>query len=107
MSDLLRPIPQYVLGCLPAIATVGASPMEGFLSKLMWMMRCLGCPFSGLYYNTVTKNDRTSLCIFWLSVEHFEIIIESSDDNGVKILHRPIGIYNMRLAQENFTKKTK
>ncbi|CAG8520341.1 3552_t:CDS:2, partial [Racocetra persica] len=44
---LLDPVPQYVLGCLPAIVIIGASPKNRFMVKLAWLFRCLGCPFTG------------------------------------------------------------
>ncbi|CAG8601402.1 6777_t:CDS:2 [Ambispora leptoticha] len=64
VHHLLEPIPQYVLGCLPALATIGAAPMENFLHKLIWVAICLGCPFTGLFYTCIIPNDE--LPIFWL-----------------------------------------
>ncbi|CAG8716660.1 6977_t:CDS:2, partial [Funneliformis mosseae] len=43
IRKLQDPVSQYVLGCLPAIATIGIAP---------W-------------------SDKKSLCIYWLSSDHF------------------------------------
>src|SRR6266496_1673725 len=51
VRKLLNPIPQYVLGSLPAIAIVGETPREKFAEKIAWVLRCLGCPFTGLFYS--------------------------------------------------------
>ncbi|RIA81495.1 hypothetical protein C1645_836889 [Glomus cerebriforme] len=70
---LLEHVPQYVLGCLPAIAMIGASPMDNFLEKLAWVLRCLGCPFVGLFYNLNIGGKKTLRCIYWLSSDYFVI----------------------------------
>ncbi|CAG8759067.1 2367_t:CDS:2 [Dentiscutata erythropus] len=38
---LQNPIPQYVLGSLPAILTIGATPHKTLLAKFLWFVRCL------------------------------------------------------------------
>jgi len=41
---LINPIPQYILGILPAII-MGASPFSTLFSQTMHVFLCLGCPF--------------------------------------------------------------
>ncbi|CAI2177103.1 8810_t:CDS:1 [Funneliformis geosporum] len=109
IKSLLSSLPSYVLGCLPTIATIGASPMRGFLEKLMWVYRCLGCPFTGLYYTCNINNDETSLCCYWLEAKYF-ISIGNHDEETFKIEglpYRPIGIHYKSLIRGQFTKEMK
>jgi hypothetical protein len=110
ISKLLNPIPQYVLGCLPAIAIIGASPKEEFTKKLVWVLRCLGCPFTGLLYSCNVGRRDVSLCVYWLSSEYFKKKNEAQKSpNGEskeveeqqpqQLDHRPIGIYTMSLDE--------
>ncbi|CAI2178234.1 6240_t:CDS:1 [Funneliformis geosporum] len=109
IKDLLSSIPSYVLGCLPAIATIGASPMRGFLEKLMWVFRCLGCPFTGLYYTCNISNDESSLCLYWLEAKYFKFVgnhdEEKSKVDGDQLTYRPIGIHYKSLIREKFTRE--
>ncbi|CAI2189453.1 5727_t:CDS:2, partial [Funneliformis geosporum] len=95
IRKLQDPVPQYVLGCLPAIATIGAAPWDDFTDKLLWLTRCLGCPFTGLFYTCCIKHDVTSLCIYWLPSDRFR-------HNGDEIQYRPFGIYAMDAGQVEF-----
>ena len=90
IHKLLEPIPQYVLGCLPAIAIIGESPMAKFAEKLAWVFRCLGCPFIGLFYSINVGGQRESRCIFWLSSNHFT-------SAGQQLRRRPFGFHYMKL----------
>ncbi|CAJ0824607.1 2280_t:CDS:2, partial [Entrophospora sp. SA101] len=40
------PVPQYIAGLIPVIVILGASPVERLIFKLIWVLRCLGCPFT-------------------------------------------------------------
>ncbi|CAG8687379.1 24048_t:CDS:1 [Cetraspora pellucida] len=86
---LQSPAPQYVLGCLPVIVTVGHAPDNGCIRKLLWILRCLGCPFSGLFYHCNIMNDETSMCIYWLSYDNF------SQENDELVSRRPVGHHSM------------
>ncbi|CAG8756394.1 16573_t:CDS:2 [Dentiscutata erythropus] len=88
---LLEPIPQYVLGCLPAIAIVGASPTNKFTRKLTWVLRCLGCPFMGIFYAVNVGGNKESRCLFWLPVDYF---IKDETNEGLE--YRPVGLYTMK-----------
>lgn len=92
IGKLLDPIPQYVLGCLPAIAIMGACPKEKFSQKLTWVLRCLGCPFTGLLYACNVGTNEAKLCIYWLTSEHFS-------SRGQQLNHRPVGIYTMSVDE--------
>ncbi|CAG8482343.1 38189_t:CDS:2 [Gigaspora margarita] len=48
IHKIQNPIPQFALGSLPAIATIGTTPHNGLRAKFMWFMRSLGRPFTGL-----------------------------------------------------------
>ncbi|GBC10632.1 hypothetical protein RclHR1_00980009 [Rhizophagus clarus] len=115
ISKLLNPIPQYVLGCLPAIAIIGASPKEKLSEKLIWVLRCLGCPFTGLLYSCTIGAKGIYLCIYWLSSQHFRIQtdeeqnkeqkdgVEQQEDEGQdddKLQYRPIGIHTMPVMDQ-------
>jgi hypothetical protein len=84
LDKLQNPIPQYVLGTLPAIATMGATPKNGMFAKLTWLARCLSCPFTGLFYFCNIKSDPVAMSTYWLSSDHF------IQDEEV-ILYRPVG----------------
>src|SRR5205809_784451 len=86
IHKLLDPIPQHVLGCLPALILIGASPTSKFAKKLAWVFRCIGCPFTGLFYSLNIGSKSESLCIYWLSSDHFII-----DERQAKV--RPFGIH--------------
>ncbi|CAG8689777.1 27694_t:CDS:1 [Dentiscutata erythropus] len=92
VHKLSEPIPQYVLGCLPAIAIVGASPENLFTKKLIWVLRCLGCPFMGIFYSVNIGGNQIHRYLFWLPVNNFE------DNAGRLIPYRPVGVYTMRLS---------
>ncbi|CAG8666960.1 480_t:CDS:1 [Funneliformis caledonium] len=97
IRKLQDPVPQYVLGCLPAIATIGVAPWVDFMEKLIWLIRCLGCPFTGLFYTCCVKSDETSLCVYWLSSDRF---IRSDNDNLItEIPNRPFGVHAMNIEQ--------
>ncbi|CAB4398510.1 unnamed protein product [Rhizophagus irregularis] len=85
---LQDPIPQYVLGCLPAIATIGAAPDNGLMNKLIWIFRSLGSPFSGLFY--FCNINEKGMCAYWLPSDSFI-------QNGNTILYRPFGHHAMEL----------
>src|SRR3954453_10849635 len=89
LNNLKNPIPQYVLGCLPAIAIMGASPKEDFRDKLIWVLVCLACPFMGLLYTCNVKSDETA--IYWLPKRFF------IGENGKEIPYRPIGHHIMKI----------
>ncbi|RIA85798.1 hypothetical protein C1645_781140 [Glomus cerebriforme] len=91
VRSLQDPAPQYVLGCLPAIATIGAAPDNGLINKLLWIFRCLGCPFTGLFYSCNINSDPISMSTYWLASDQFI-------KNGNKIPFRPVGHYSMEIA---------
>jgi hypothetical protein len=99
IKEFLNPIPQYVLGCLPAIAILGASPKEKFTEKLVWILRCLGCPFTGLLYSCNVGRGDVSLCVYWLSSKYFSIR-EQEDNQLQQLRHRPVGVYAMSVDTE-------
>ncbi|CAG8613868.1 2332_t:CDS:2, partial [Dentiscutata heterogama] len=88
-----KPIPQYVIGCLPALAIVGASPINKFSYKLVWIFRCLGCPFMGVFSSINVGGDKISRCLFWLSSDYFEIRGSSTPPK-----YRPIGFHAMEVS---------
>ncbi|KAF0554662.1 hypothetical protein F8M41_019005 [Gigaspora margarita] len=90
IHKLSEPIPQYVLGCLPAIAIVGASPANKFTQKLIWILRCLGCPFIGIFYSVNVGGHKQSRCLFWLPANNFK-----NNANG-ELSYRPVGLYTMK-----------
>ncbi|CAB4373756.1 hypothetical protein RhiirA5_499088 [Rhizophagus irregularis] len=94
IRTLQDPAPQYVLGCIPAIATIGAAPDKGLTNKLLWILRCLGCPFTGLFYACGICNDPITMSTYWLTSEHFM-------KDGKKLPYRPFGHYHtIKIADE-------
>ncbi|CAG8479707.1 9091_t:CDS:1 [Ambispora leptoticha] len=98
VQNLLSPMPPYVLGSLPAIATIGAAPMEDFFQKLMWLSRCLGSPFIGLFYTCNIPSDSTF--IFWLPKHYFRRV---ETDN--EIPYKPVGHHAMLLVMPEFERR--
>ncbi|CAG8575986.1 11832_t:CDS:2 [Gigaspora rosea] len=87
-----NPIPQYVLVCLPALATIGTAPYSSLKKKMFWIFRCLGCPFTGLFYSCNTADNAIAICIYWLSSKHFCI----KGEEGISSPHcRPVGHHSM------------
>jgi hypothetical protein len=90
-------VPQYVLGTLPAVATIGATPVEGLISKLFWMFRCLSCPFTGLFYFCNIGNVDRAMNAYWLDSVNFVEI------KGDDVKYRPIGHHSMELVKSSIT----
>ncbi|CAG8648612.1 11317_t:CDS:1, partial [Racocetra persica] len=90
IRNLQNPIPQYVLGTLPAIAILGTTPHSGLCAKLIWFARCLGCPFTGMFYFCNIGNIPSEMCAYWLSAEYF-------DFEGNLIDYLPVGHHAMQL----------
>ncbi|CAG8487805.1 1431_t:CDS:1 [Ambispora gerdemannii] len=104
IRKLQDPVPQYVLGCLPAVATIGAAPKKSFITKLFWVARCLGCPFIGLFYTCNVKIDETT--IYWLKKSCFMEVYENVEEQIVaekEIPHRPFGHHAMMVIHKNST----
>ncbi|CAG8603174.1 7577_t:CDS:1, partial [Paraglomus brasilianum] len=81
---LVNPIPQYLLGILPAILILGDSPFTTLFSKMLRVFICLGSPFVGLFYflNINTGKDQAQAqaqgppnvvdaCAYWLPAGRF------------------------------------
>ncbi|CAG8662144.1 1465_t:CDS:1 [Dentiscutata erythropus] len=98
IHNFSEPIPQYVLVCLPAIAIAGASPANMFTKKLMWILRCLGCPFIGIFYSVNVGSSPESRCLFWLPADKFT-------NDGKVLSYRPFGVYAMRLEDNPVVKE--
>src|SRR6266542_4745851 len=104
---LQNPVPQYVLGCLPVIATGGTAPDNGLMNKILWIIRTLGCPFSALFY--FCNIDEKEMCAYWLASDSFvrekenrentintvnTVNIENTENS---ISYRPFGYHAMEL----------
>ncbi|CAG8584368.1 5364_t:CDS:1 [Cetraspora pellucida] len=81
INRLQNPIPQYVLGSLPIITIIGTTPRESLLWKLLWFMRCLGCPFTGMLYFCNIEKKKVEMCVYWLESVHF-IKVDKKKENG-------------------------
>nr|CAG8683800.1 8939_t:CDS:1 [Entrophospora candida] len=90
------PVPQYIAGLIPVIAILGTSPFIRLIFKLIWVLRCLGCPFTGLFYYLVIGADRVEMCIYWLPEEYFVTT------KGKKLDFHPVGLHakNMLITWE-------
>ncbi|CAG8584165.1 924_t:CDS:1 [Acaulospora morrowiae] len=85
--QLLDPIPQYVSGCLPGLAIMGESPANTRTQKLTWLLRCLGCPFTGLFYAINVGGKKESRVAYWLSSNRFVT------KRGTEPEFKPFGFY--------------
>src|ERR1043165_3866570 len=94
LYKFLEPTPQYVLGCLPALAIIGESPMNKFPEKLAWVFRCLGCPFLGLFYALNVGGGKESRCMYWLSSDYF------LGAEKQQLPYRPFGFHTMNLKRD-------
>ncbi|CAG8492945.1 1762_t:CDS:1 [Cetraspora pellucida] len=106
LNKLQHPIPQYVLGCIPVIAIIGANPITGLWTKLQWIFRCLGCPFCGLIYVCAVSNDKTDLCTYWLDKDKFVGVSDGSQGNFISegvdpVPFRPVGQYAKKFYPNN------
>jgi len=50
IRKLQDPMPQYVLGLIPVIVTLGTAPFNHLKYKLTYVFRCLGAPYTGLFF---------------------------------------------------------
>ena len=99
LDKLQNYIPQYILGTLPAIATIASTPESGLITKLLWLARCLGCPFTGLLYFCITSSDPVEMSAYWLSSKYFirDIALDIQDN---KPLYRPVGHHAKKIEKE-------
>ncbi|CAG8571744.1 15274_t:CDS:2 [Cetraspora pellucida] len=93
---LQNPIPQYVLGTLPAIAITGTNPENSLSDKLYRLLQCLSCPFIGLFYfcNVVSKDagskevesTKVQMSAYWLEKDEHslekEYFIHNQNDSS-------------------------
>nr|CAG8628381.1 11774_t:CDS:2 [Entrophospora candida] len=86
IPKLQEPMPQYISGLIPVIVTLGTSPFESLICKLFWVFKCLGCPFTGLFYYLVIEDDPVEMCIYWLPEEYFVTTKEK------KLDFHPVGL---------------
>ncbi|KAF0425633.1 hypothetical protein F8M41_006309 [Gigaspora margarita] len=91
LHRLQNPVPQFVIGCLPAIAIIGASPEKGFKKKLFWILRCLACPFTGIFYTLIIENKEESIFAYWLPSERF------ISDNDERVQYMPFGYHAKKI----------
>ncbi|CAJ0839567.1 8693_t:CDS:2 [Entrophospora sp. SA101] len=82
---LQEPMPQYVLGLIPVILTLGAAPFESLVHKLTWIFKCISTPYTGLFYCLNIKDNPVEMCIYWLPEEYFVTT------NGEILDFQPVG----------------
>nr|CAG8506479.1 6253_t:CDS:2 [Entrophospora candida] len=87
IRKLQEPMPQYVLGLIPVILILGTAPFGSLIDKLTWVFRCLGSPFTGLFYHFNIKDDPVEMCIYWLPEEYFVTT------NGEILDFQPVGLH--------------
>ncbi|CAG8675176.1 6093_t:CDS:1, partial [Acaulospora morrowiae] len=105
LFKLLDPVPQYVLGCLPALAIIGESPANEFTEKITWLLRCLGCPFTGIFYSFNIGGKGESRCMYWLSSDKFEIVDSyNPNEPGESEKHDGSGKPNKIVGSNNYGK---
>ncbi|CAG8647395.1 13409_t:CDS:1, partial [Cetraspora pellucida] len=78
---------------------IGASPEKGFKKKFLWILRCLACPFTGLFYTLIVENKEESIFAYWLSSEKF------ITNNDGKVQNIPFGYHSKAIS--NLTKMQK
>ncbi|CAG8649354.1 24857_t:CDS:2, partial [Gigaspora rosea] len=66
---------------LPAILTLGSTPYESLLAKFLWFLRCLGCPFTGLYYFCNIEGNPIEMSAYWLESKNFIHFIRKKNDD--------------------------
>ncbi|KAF0457162.1 hypothetical protein F8M41_001243 [Gigaspora margarita] len=71
LTQIQNPIPHYLVGALPVIITLGATPHSGLTAKIQRLFLCLGCPFIGLLYFCNISNNKPEMCAYWLKSECF------------------------------------
>ncbi|CAG8525349.1 2648_t:CDS:2 [Acaulospora colombiana] len=106
LDTLQEPAPPYVVACLAAIATIGTTPYEGLMERLVWVLRCLGCPFVGIFYffNIGWKNSqgkhktKIAMSAYWLKCDNF---YEKKNGTIVPLRYRPFGYHAMDLCPRN------
>ncbi|CAG8792580.1 10069_t:CDS:2, partial [Dentiscutata erythropus] len=98
---LQNPIPQYVLGSLPAILTIGTTPHKTLLAKFLWFVRCLdGSKGDDEYngendYKINEENSKIS------TNKETKIVIKDNDEVDIKNkkqdFPRPFGHHAMKI----------
>nr|CAG8510735.1 13788_t:CDS:2 [Entrophospora candida] len=87
IGKLQEPMPQYVLGLIPVIVTLGAAPFESLVHKLIWIFKCISTPYTGLFYYLNIKDNPVEMCIYWLPEEYFVTTKEKRLD------FQPVGLH--------------
>ncbi|CAG8628695.1 16214_t:CDS:2, partial [Acaulospora morrowiae] len=105
------PIPQYVTCCLPALAIMGESPAESFTEKFFWLLICLGCPFTGLFYSLIIGSRKENRFLYWLSSKKFKLVSKDgskpkeSDESGnhgeFSESYRPFGFHACEIDKDS------
>ncbi|CAG8503142.1 29542_t:CDS:2 [Gigaspora margarita] len=88
---LQNPVPQYLLGLLPVLLTLGSTPYESLLEKFLWFLRCLESSKN-------TSNIET------------KIVINNKDEVDNKVISeqefpRPFGYHVMKIKPNKSQKR--
>lgn len=80
------PIPQYVIGRLPVIFTIGTTPIDGFYIKIYRILVCIGCPIVGLYYFCNISKNPIAEVVYWLSFDKYENINNILNNENTQLI---------------------
>jgi hypothetical protein len=73
LHGLQELVPQYILGCFPVLAILASTPQDGLMSKILCLLRCIACPFTGLLYFVNIGSGSEDITVFWLNADDFVI----------------------------------
>ena len=103
IHNLQDPIPQYILGCFPVVAILASTPQDGLISKILWLLRCIAAPFTGLMYFINAGNTNEDISTFWLDADDFIMKRDFKGDEDIEnksewepIKFRPVGHHAMK-----------
>ncbi|CAG8737548.1 8085_t:CDS:2, partial [Acaulospora morrowiae] len=64
------------------LGIMGESPADKLSEKLTWLLRCLGCPFTALFYSINIGSEEEYRCLYWLSSRKFFLVESEATNKG-------------------------
>ncbi|KAJ3035788.1 hypothetical protein HDV00_003414 [Rhizophlyctis rosea] len=99
LNSLQSPVPQFVMGTIPAILVAAACPYESLGQKILWLLYVLGAPLAAIQYYLMLGKNRRNLVMHWLPREYFVSDVETENVTtaaGKHMAYRPLGVHGQR-----------
>ncbi|CAG8652619.1 4406_t:CDS:1, partial [Cetraspora pellucida] len=84
------------------MATIATNPRDKLHLKLEWLVRCLACPFIGLFYFCNIKNNSIEMVAYWLPADCFG---QELNNELLDISYRPFGFHAKEMRPNKIQKE--